>query len=75
MRFILANPHLPIQLNGKIDGIKGVMKKDGDGAAESFIHKRCLRSVPSCDHLKRVKSSRGAKNGVQMCISARKCEV
>ena len=58
MWLVLANQHLPIQLNGKIDGIKGVIEKDRDGAAESLIHEHCLRSVPNCDRLKRVNSSK-----------------
>ena len=55
---ISANQHLPIQHNGKIDGIKHVMEEDRDGAVESLIHEHCLRSVPNCDRLKRVNSSK-----------------
>ena len=58
MWFVFANQHLPIQLNGKIDGIKGVIEKDKDGALESLIHELCLRSVPNCDRLKRANSSK-----------------
>ena len=58
MWLILANQHLPIQLNGKIDGIKRVIEKERDGAAESLIHEHCLRSVPNCDRLKRINSSK-----------------
>ena len=31
MWFVFANQHLPIQVNGKIDGIKRVIEKDRDG--------------------------------------------
>ena len=55
---VLANQHLPIQLNGKIERRKGVIEKDADEAAESLIHAQCLRSVLNCDHLKRVNSSK-----------------
>ena len=56
MWLVLGNQHIPIQLNGKIDWRKGGVAKDSDGAAESLIHAHCLRSVPNCDHLKRVNS-------------------
>ena len=58
MRLVFANQHLPIQLDGKMDGIKGGIEKDRDGAAESLVHAHCLRSVPNCDRLKRANSSK-----------------
>ena len=35
-----------------------VIEKDRTGAAESLIHEHCLRSVPKCDRLKCVNSSK-----------------
>ena len=58
MRLVFANQHLPLQLNAKIDRIKGVTEKERDGATESLIHEHCLRSVPNCDRLKRDNSSK-----------------
>ena len=55
---VFTNQHLPIQVNGEIDRIKGVIEKDRDGATESLIHTHCLRSVLNCDRLKRVNSSK-----------------
>ena len=34
------------------------MEKERDGAMELLKHEHCLRSVPNCDRLKRVKSSK-----------------
>ena len=50
-----ASPHSTQWENGVN---KKEIEKDGDGAAESLIHEHCLRSVPNCDRLKRVNSSK-----------------
>ena len=35
-----------------------MIEKERDGAAELLKHEHCLRSVPNCDRLKRVNSSK-----------------